>query len=307
MTFKDSDYVNLHLHSMYSVQDSVIKIPKLAMKLKEYNQSACAITDHGSCAGWIEFNQEMKKGGIKPIFGNEFYCIDSYDSPKTRERDHFVMLAMNQEGLINIRRFQRIAVENFYYKPILSYECLTEYPTDGIYCTSACSLGSIAKNILNDNIEKSEEYLLFFDEVFNHHFSLELQFHPLYSDQNIINQALVPLSDDYGIPLTVSCDSHFIDENDRGLRRIVQAISWRKKLSDIQESMPSNSVGNPEMIRKNAQESGFEYPDVIEKALKQTYIIANQCNASIEDSSNKIPRFDKHDEFDAIFAEVWEK
>ena len=41
MTFKDSDFVNLHLHSMYSIQDSVIKIPKLAMKLKEYNQKAC--------------------------------------------------------------------------------------------------------------------------------------------------------------------------------------------------------------------------------------------------------------------------
>ena len=71
--------------------------------------------------------------------------------------------------------------------------------------------------------------------------------------------------------------------------------------------MPSNSVGSPEIIRKNAQESGFEYPDIVEKALEQTYIIANQCNASIEDYSDKIPVFDKHDEFDEIFAEVWEK
>ena len=61
MTFKDSDFVNLHLHSMYSIQDSVIKIPKLAMKLNEYGQSACAITDHSSCAGWIEFNDVMQK------------------------------------------------------------------------------------------------------------------------------------------------------------------------------------------------------------------------------------------------------
>lgn len=307
MSLKNSDFTNLHLHTMYSIQDSVIKIPNLASKLKEYGQNACAITDHSSCAGWVEFNQVMTDNDIKPIFGNEFYCRDTYDEPKDRNRDHLVMLAMNQEGLTNIRRFQRIAVEHFYYKPILSYECLKEYPTEGIYCTSACSLGSIAKNILEDNIDKAEDYLLFFDEVFNHRFSLELQFHPLYSDQNIINQALVPLSDDYGVPLTVSCDSHFIDENDKGLRKIVQAISWRKKLSDVQESMPSNSVGSPEIIRKNAQESGFEYPDIVEKALEQTYIIANQCNASIEDYSDKIPVFDKHDEFDEIFAEVWEK
>ena len=72
MTFKDSDFVNLHLHSMYSIQDSVIKIPKLAMKLKEYNQSACAITDHSSCAGWIEFDQVMQDNEIKPILAMSF-------------------------------------------------------------------------------------------------------------------------------------------------------------------------------------------------------------------------------------------
>ena len=305
MRFKDSDFVNLHLHSMYSIQDSVIKIPQLAMKLNEYGQNACAITDHSSCAGWIEFNNVMQENNIKPIFGNEFYCRDSYDEPKTRNRDHLVMLAMNQEGLTNIRRFQRIAVENFYYKPILSYECLKKYPTNGIYCTSACSLGSIAKNILEDNIEKAEEYVLFFDEVFNHHFSLELQFHPLYDDQKIINDALIPLSENYGIPLTVSCDSHFIDKTDKNLRRIVQSISWHKKLAEVNESMDSNCVGCADIIRNNAKQSGFEDMDVVNKALKQTYIIANRCNASINDASNKIPTFTKHEEFNKIFSSIW--
>lgn len=305
MTFKDSDFVNLHLHTMYSIQDSVIKIPKLAMKLQEYEQTACAITDHSSCAGWVEFNRVMKDNNIKPIFGNEFYCRDSYEDPKTRDRDHLVMLAMNEDGLTNIRRFQRIAVENFYYKPILSYECLKEYPTDGIYCTSACSLGSISKSILEDNLDKAEDYLLFFDEVFNHNFSLELQFHPLYEDQKIINEALVVLSENYGIPLTVSCDSHFIDNSDKNLRRIVQAISWHKKLEDVAESMDSNSLGYAQNIRNNAINSSFEYSDIVEKALQQTYVISNQCDAQIEDNSNKIPIFNKHNEFDNIFKEIW--
>lgn len=305
MRFKDSDFVNLHLHSMYSIQDSVIKMPQLAIKLIKYGQNACAITDHSSCAGWIEFDKVMREHHIKPIFGNEFYCRDSYDEPKTRDRDHLVMLAMNQDGLTNIRRFQRIAVENFYYKPILSYECLKKYPTDGIYCTSACSLGSIAKNILEDNIEKSEEYLLFFDEVFDHHFSLELQFHPLYDEQKVINNALVPLSENYGVPLTVSCDSHFIDKTDKDLRRIVQSISWHKKLAEVNESMDSNCVGCADIIRDNARLSGFEDMDIVNKALKQTYIIANRCNASINDTSNKIPTFTKHKEFNKIFSKIW--
>lgn len=305
MSPKNSDFTNLHLHTMYSIQDSVIKIPNLVSKLKEYGQNACAITDHSSCAGWVEFNQVMTDNDIKPIFGNEFYCRDTYDEPKDRNRDHLVMLAMNQEGLINIRRFQRIAVEHFYYKPILSYECLKEYPTEGIYCTSACSLGSIAKNILEDNIDRAEDYLLFFDEVFHHNFALELQFHPLYDDQKIINNNLLALSENYGVPLTVSCDSHFIDQTDKNLRRIVQSISWHKKLADVAESMDSNCVGCPEIIKNNAIQSGFEDESVVDKAIKQTYVISNRCNATITDSSNKIPTFTKHEEFNKIFSSIW--
>lgn len=299
------NFVNLHLHSMYSIQDSVIKIPELAQKLQEYEQSSCAITDHSSCAGWIEFSREMAKNNIKPIFGNEFYCRDSYDGPKTRDRDHLVMLAMTNKGLTNIRRLQRIAVEHFYYKPILSYECLHQYDIEDIYVTSACSLGSIAKAILDENIDKAENYALFFDEIFDNNFSLELQFHPQYSDQAIINDALVDISEQYGIPLTVSCDSHFIDDNDKGVRRIVQAISWKKKLEEVEESLDSNALGNSEIVKENAIKSGFDDMKIVNNAIKQTYVIANRCNANPDDVSNKIPEFTKHDEFDEIFSQVW--
>lgn len=299
------NFVNLHLHSMYSIQDSVIKIPELAKKLQEYGQNACAITDHSSCAGWIEFSRVMSEHNIKPIFGNEFYCCDSYDAPKTRERDHLVMLAMTDEGLTNIRRLQRIAVENFYYKPILSYECLKKYDIDGIYATSACSLGSIAKAILNEDIDKAENYALCFDEIFNNNFSLELQFHPQYSDQAIVNDGIVNISEQYGIPLTVSCDSHFIDDNDKGVRRIVQAISWKKRLDEVSDSLDSNALGNSDIVRKNAIDSGFEDIHLVDKAIQQTYVIANRCNANPDDTSNKIPEFTKHDEFDQIFSSVW--
>lgn len=305
MIYNDSDFINLHLHTMYSVQDSVIKIPKLAKKLQELGQTACAITDHSSCAGWLEFSKTMNENDIKPIFGNEFYCIDSYDSPQTRDRNHLVMLAKNNKGLKIIRHFQRVAVEHFYYKPILSYEYIKQYNLDNIYCTSACSLGSISKAILDDDLDKAEDYVLFFDEIFNHNFSLELQFHPLYQDQAIINDRLLDLSENYGIPLTVACDSHFIDERDKGLRRIVQSINWHKKLSEVDESMDSNAVGYPEMIRKNAMESGFEDIGIVNQAIKQTYVIANRCDATIEDDSNKIPLFTKHQEFDKIFEDVW--
>lgn len=297
------DFVNLHLHTEASLQDSVIRISDLVKKIEEYGQSAVAVTDHSSVASWVELSRECEGTNIKPIFGNEFYSYKTYEE-KTKDRQHLVLLAMNHDGLVNIRRFQRIAVEHFYYRPILSYEIMEEFPHDGIYCTSACALGIIAKNILDNNIQGAIDYAEKFNTLFDGNFALELQFHPDFDQQAIVNEKLVEISDKLDIPLTVSCDSHFIDENDRDLRRIVQAISWHKPYEEVKESLKSNCIGNSEVIKKFAIESGFIYMDVVEDAIMQTNKIASMCNAELEVPERRIPVFDKHDKLDELFEVI---
>lgn len=296
-------FVNLHLHTEASLQDSVIRVPDLVKKVEEYGQSAVAVTDHSSVASWVDLSRECKDTNIKPIFGNEFYCSKTYEE-KSRDRDHLVLLAMNHEGLVNIRRFQRISVEHFYYKPILSYETIEELPHDGIYCTSACALGTIAKNIRDENIQGAIDYAEYFNDLFDGNFALELQFHPDFEDQAIINEKLVEISDKLEIPLTVSCDSHFVDENDRDLRRIVQAISWHKSYEEIEESLKSNCIGNSELVKHFAIESDFPYMHVVGDAIKQTNKIANMCNAELEVPERRIPVFEKHDKLDELFEVI---
>ena len=295
--------MNLHLHTEASLQDSVIRVPDLVKKVEEFGQSAVAVTDHSSVASWVDLSRECEGTNIKPIFGNEFYCSKTYEE-KSRDRDHLVLLAMNHEGLVNIRRFQRIAVENFYYRPILSYKILEEFPHYGIYCTSACALGSIAKNILDNNIQGAIHYAEYFNDLFDGNFALELQFHPDFAEQAIVNEKLVEISDKLDIPLTVSFDSHFIDENDRDLRRIVQAIVWHKKYEEVEESLNSNCVGNSELVKKFSFESGFPYMDVVSSAIKHTNKIASMCNAKLEMPERRIPVFDKHNELNDLFEVI---
>lgn len=295
------NFVNLHCHTIASLQDSIIKIPDLISKVQEYGQTAVAVTDHSSCASWIELNNECSKTDVKPIFGNEFYCVPEYKKG-SRRRDHLVLLAMNEEGLVNIRRLQRLAVEHYYYKPLLSYQDLEDNPHDGIYCTSACSLSTISKCILAQNIPQATEYAEYFNNLFDGHFALELQFHPDYPDQNVINQSLVEISDILDIPLTISCDCHFLDETDRDLRRIVQAISWKKQYEDITPSLKSNCVGNSTLVKQFALDSKFPYMHVINGAIQQTHKIADLCNAKLEKPERRIPVFDKYDEFNDLMA-----
>lgn len=295
------NFVNLHVHSMFSKQDAVIKIDELVNKVIEYGQNAVAVTEHSNTAAHYYLKKECEKKAIKPIYGCEFYTNISYEN-KTRDRNHLVCLAMNDEGVKNINRLQNIAAHNRYYKPIVSHEILPDY-TEGIFATSACSLGIIPQMILNDDLLKAEEYCNWFMDIFNENFALELQMHPEYKEQYKINNGLVTLSEQLGAPLTVSSDAHFLTEDDRDLRKVVQAIAWKKQYKDVGDSLKSNCLGNSEIIKNNASQMGFDLT-IAEKAIDFTNVIASKCNANLCSEDRKIPVFDKHEEFDVLFEEM---
>lgn len=292
------DFVNLHVHTLFSTQDSVIKIDELVHKVKEYEQFAVAVTDHSSTSAHYYLNEACKNNNIKPIFGNEFYTNPSYEE-KSRDRNHLVCLALNQEGVKNINKLQNEAVIHQYYKPIVSEEILSNY-AEGIFATSACSLGRIPQLILQNDLDGAEFYCNLFSEIFDNNFALELQLHPEYQDQYKINNSLIQLSERTNIPLIVTTDAHFLTKDDMDTRKAIQCIAWKKTYDEGRESLFSNCLGNTEIILKNAELSGFDI-DIIKKAIKNTNTIAQRCNGVLCDSDRKVPIFTKHEEFDELF------
>src|SRR5256885_11880370 len=95
-------FVHLHLHTEYSLLDGAIRMKELMKKAAEFKMPAVAITDHGNLFGAIEFYQEAKRAGIKPIIGCEAYIAPGShkDRPGSR-RDaayHFTLMAENESG-----------------------------------------------------------------------------------------------------------------------------------------------------------------------------------------------------------------
>ena len=60
-------FVHLHLHTEYSLLDGAIRIKDLPERLKQMGMTACAITDHGSMFGCVEFYKTMTDAGIKRV------------------------------------------------------------------------------------------------------------------------------------------------------------------------------------------------------------------------------------------------
>jgi len=56
-----SNFVHLHLHTSYSLQDSSIRHDALIKRAVEFGMPAVAMTDHGNMFGTVEFYNTAKK------------------------------------------------------------------------------------------------------------------------------------------------------------------------------------------------------------------------------------------------------
>src|ERR1700749_3166159 len=104
-----STFTHLHVHTHYSLLDGACKIPELVGRAKKLGMDSIAITDHGCMFGVIEFFNECKKQGIKPILGMEAYMAPGdrreRSTPTGNAGDaayHLLLLAQNLEGYGNL-------------------------------------------------------------------------------------------------------------------------------------------------------------------------------------------------------------
>ena len=122
-------FVHLHLHTEYSLLDGAIRMKELMKKAKQFGMPAVAITDHGNLYGAIEFYQEAKKAGIKPIIGCEAYMAPgSIKDRPNNMRDaayHFTLLAKDATGYRNLVKLVSTAhLDGMHYKPRIDKELL---------------------------------------------------------------------------------------------------------------------------------------------------------------------------------------
>lgn len=124
-------YTPLHVHSYYSLLDGLSKPVSIANRCKELGVSSCAMTDHGTISGAVQFYQAMKNKNIKPILGCELYISQDKANIKTKENSklsHLIILAKNYEGWQDLIRVISTTNNqtNFYHKPRIDLDSLGE-------------------------------------------------------------------------------------------------------------------------------------------------------------------------------------
>ena len=293
-------FVHLHVHTEYSLLDGLSNIKKLASYVKENDMDAVAITDHGVMYGVIEFYKKMKKEEIKPIIGMEAYTTEG-DLRNRPERSklknyHLLLLAKNEVGYKNLMKLTSIGhLEGYYYRPRVDRDTLKKY-SEGLICTSACPQGEIARALLDSDYKKAREIAIWFLDVFKEDYYLEIQRHEyekfiksaeneeikknlaeLSDNEKLVNDQIIKLSRDLGIPLVATNDAHYIKKQDAEAQDALVCIATGKNVSDLKRL---RFIDAQTFYIRTPNEM-YELFEDLEDACKNTLLIADKCGINI--------------------------
>ena len=281
-------FVHLHNHTHYSLLDGLSK-PKDCVKVAHEQKSpAIAITDHGNMHGVVEFYKVAKEEGIKPILGCEVYVAPDgrFKKEPGTKIHHLTLLCENMEGYQNLMTLvSKANLEGFYYKPRIDHGLLKAHST-GLIGLSGCMQGEVAQALLNGNQAKAAEIIKMYQDILGkENFFLEVQDHPELSNQIVVNQEMLKISEMTGAPLVGTNDNHYPRKEDSGVHDILICIQTGKKIMDADRMhyVGDYSIRSPEEMKSVFK----DFPGAVENTLK----IAERCNVEIKFKKNLIPSF----------------
>ncbi len=283
-------FVHLHVHSEYSLLDGACRIGSMMDRVKELGQSAIALTDHGVMYGCIEFYKAAKAAGVKPIIGCEVYVTRRRMEDRVHGVDndpyHLVLLCKDRVGYENLCLLVSAGfLDGFYGKPRVDLSLLEKHHT-GLIALSACLAGAIPQRLMEEDYEGAKEYALKMSQIFGQdNFYLELQDHGI-QEQTPVNQGVMRLSRETGLPLVVTNDAHYLRREDAKMQDVLLCIQTGKTVDDPNRM----KFQTEEFYLKSEDELRALFPNCPE-AFENTVKIADRCNLEFTFNQYHLPSF----------------
>ena len=265
-------FVHLHCHTDYSLLDGACEIDQLMKVAVEQKMPAVAMTDHGNLFGAVKFYNAAKAAGVHPVIGCEVYV--SQQGHKTRSDtdryNHLVLLCENQEGYRNLIKLVSTGyLDGFYYKPRIDLDLLAQHskgliahvglparphPGDAARRASTTKRGawptptpiSSARTISSSK-------------------SRTITWTRTSGSLRELNR----LSQETGLPLVATNDSHYLRREDARAHEILLCIQTGKMMSD-----PNRMRWNTPDFYLKSRDEMMELFGELEDALDRTWEIA---------------------------------
>ncbi|MGB6358817.1 MAG: DNA polymerase III subunit alpha [Candidatus Acidiferrales bacterium] len=283
------EFVHLHVHTDYSLLDGACEIGELTAEAARQKMPAVAVTDHGNLFAAANFFHQAATCGVTPIIGCEVSVAPDSHKNKTADAErsnHLVLLCENDEGYRNLIRLVSTGfLDGFYYKPRIDHDLLSKHGR-GLIALSACLRGEVTEHVLEDRHEQARTSAYRLQEIFGkQNFFLEVQDQGLDVDQRV-NQGIVRLAKETGIPLVATNDCHYLTRSDAHAQEVLLCIQTGKTMSETNRMR----FATDQFYFKTAQEMALVFRELPD-ALSRTMAIAERCHVKIDRVQNPFPEF----------------
>lgn len=287
-------FTHLHVHSKYSLLDCINSSRELATFAKKDNQTALALTDHGTIAGAIEHYTSCLDVGIKSILGVEAYISTrgistskSSDNPTT----HLTILAASNEGWKNLIKIITHAHLHglSYNKPRCDKDFIRAH-SKGLIALSGCQSSQLSKAILADNRELSISTIEEFQSIFGKdNFFIELM-RINNPRQQLIESHLISLGKSMNLKFVATNDIHWPCKGDEDVHDTLIC----KQSNSVKKAQNRMRYDTSELYFKPTKDMYSLFSD-IEEACTNTLLISEMCNVSLDLKTLRMPTFIDND------------
>jgi len=165
-------FVHLHVHSEYSLVDSVVRIKPLVRAVAD-TMPAVALTDQSNLMGAVKFYRAAMGAGVKPILAVDAWVAES---PEDDDPHRLVLLSQGDIGYKNLCELVSLSYTEGQRRGIarMQREWLTARSTTGLIALCGQS-GDVGRAIVDDRDDDAFERLEAWRTLFGDRFYLELQ------------------------------------------------------------------------------------------------------------------------------------
>ncbi len=293
-----NDFVHLHVHSEYSLLDGYATTKAITERAAELGMDSIAITDHGVMYGAMEFYAAAKKAQVKPIIGVESYMAPgSVKDPMTKGGKnyyHLLLLAENEIGYRNLVKLTTrshldgLANKGIFARPRIDREMLAKY-SEGVIVTSSCIAGEVIQHLTNQQKDKAREAAAWHRDLLGpDRYYLELQLHGNTPELEEINDELVRIGKELGIPLVATNDTHFVRAEDVEAQKHVMAMGFNLTLKEL---CSKNYHMDETYHISSADDMWQRFKRYGTAPIENTRRIADMCNLKLDFGRVELPAF----------------
>ena len=275
-------FIHLRLHTEYSLQDSVVRIPELVAQAAKLRMPALAVTDQNNLFAMVKFYREGLKQGVKPIVGVDILMRAKGERAAP---NRLTLLCKDPAGYQNVADLITQAWLEGQDKgvPLVDRAWLTPENTAGLIALSGFAEGDVGRALNNAKEADAAALARDWQQLFGDRYYLELQRLGRPGDEALVAKT-VKLGHETGIPVVATNDVRFLAPSDFEAHEARVCIAEGTQLAD--PSRPRRYTETQYL--RSPEEMAALFADIPE-ALQNTVEIARRCSLPLKLGESRLP------------------